>query len=161
MKKTYWGVWGVMCLGLLIKPSLARSEIFFEPTLGAAAGKYQGYSYTEMRAGAIFSMQDQFLRLEVAGFHRYVDGSDNFSGLDLGLQIQRWFQLTQKSLIGSRVGPGYRWSSNEFDALYLDFSLAFKHLDLMGLRVGYKIFFHELKDDQNENENMVYVSFEI
>lgn len=139
----------------------SQAEIFFEPVLSVGAGKYQDINYTEARAGIIFSMQDQFLRLETVGFHRYVDGGDNFSGLDLGLQVQRWFQVTQKFLLGTRIGPGYRWASNEFDALFLDFSLSFRHLDLFGFRLGYKLFFHELKDSLNENESMVYISFEI
>ncbi|MCO5114214.1 MAG: hypothetical protein M9899_08565 [Bdellovibrionaceae bacterium] len=155
-------VFSAICVLMVSLASLsAYAEIFFEPTIGASAGKYQGASYTEMRAGAIFSMQDQFLRFETTGFHRYVDGGDNFSGADFSLQIQRWFQVTQRSLIGTRLGPGYRWASNDMDAPYLDFSLSFRHLDLFGFRVGYKLFFHELKDKDYENENMVYISFEI
>lgn len=142
-------------------PLFSRAEIFYEPTFGVAAGKYQELHYSEVRAGLVLSMNDQFLRFDMQGFHRYIDGGENFSGADFGLQVQRWFRLSEKSLLGTRIGPGYRWASNQFDAPFLDFSISAQHLDFFSFRIGYKLLFHELKDDSHENESMVYVSFEI
>lgn len=146
---------------ILLSMNVAKAEIFLNPIGGVAAGKYEDLSYTEARAGVLISFSDQFIRGEAVGFYRFVDGIDNFSGVDLSVQVQRWFQITNKFLLGTRIGPGYRWASNDYDAPLLDFSVSFQHLELMTFRVGYKLLFHELSDSDNPNESMVYISFEL
>lgn len=155
-----WVRMGVVLLSLLYFQPLA-AQVFVKPTFGVATGQHEKENFTEARLGAIFSMQDQFLRFETIGFHRFLKETPNYWGLDFSLLVQRWFQVTQKTLVGTRIGPGYRWVSSEWDAPFLDFSLSFRHLDFFAFRAGYKLLFHELKDDTHSNESLAYISFEI
>lgn len=130
----------------------------FKPSVGLAFGKYQDQDYSEVRAGGIFHVVSMPFYFHAQGFRRFLDEAEDFYGLDFDLKIRRQFQISNDILVGTQLGPGYRFSTNDFDAPYLDFAFSYTQRQLFAFQIGYKIVFLKFENSELENDNIIYVS---
>lgn len=90
--------------------SSLREKPLVDLDLGAAAGTYNGYSYSEINLGVNLNMTDWFTWRN-AGFKRFSSYSDqDFAGLDSTFRLiaSNYFD---DGAVGAFIGSGYRFAS--------------------------------------------------
>lgn len=137
------------------------AEIVFKPSVLVGSGKYGDNSYTEIHLGGTLHFVEVPIALQLHGFRRVFRNVDDFYGLDLDLKLKRQFQISNQYLIGTYLGPGYRFVSNNLDAPTIDFSLVLSKSRSFSLHLGYKIIMLDWASVDLKNDNFIYLGFQL
>lgn len=138
-----------------------KAEVIFKPSFGVNAGEYQELSYTELKAGGAMHWAVLPFAVQMHGFRRFARGAEDFYGLDFEVKVKRQFKVSQQYLFGTYFGPGYRFSSNEFDAPTLDFSLVLSKAQIYSIFIGYKIIMLDWMENDFENDSLIYLGVQL
>ncbi len=139
----------------------ASAEIVFRPSVLIGVGQYEDNNYTEVHLGGALHFVQAPLVLQLHGFRRVFENVDDFYGLDLDLKLKRQFQISSQYLIGTYLGPGYRFVSNDLDAPTLDFSIVLSKARSFSLHLGYKIIMLDWASADLKNDNFIYLGFQL
>ena len=93
------------------------------------------------------------------GFKRLV--KDDFWGLDVDFKVKRQFRIIKDYLLGTELGPGYRWASKSRGAFFTDFAFSLAQIDVFSFQLGYKIVWNEWDNPSRVNEALVYLGVQL
>lgn len=116
---------------ILITFQQAQAQLSWD--LGASTGSYNSKTYSEVNLGLNWFLQD-YLVWRNAGFARFPQDEDSYTGLDTSLRLQHYAATDSGTFgIGFFGGPGYRISKAEASAAFVEAGVHFK---LGGLSLG-------------------------
>ncbi len=148
-------------LSLILINSSALAEIVFKPSLGIGAGEYLNDKFTEIRLGGSLHLVEAPLAFELHGFQRVIHEKEDFYGLDLEMKLKRQFKISDQYMIGTYIGPGYRFATNDLDAPLLDFSLVVSKSNAFSLHLGYKIILLDWGSQDYKNDSLAYFGLQL
>jgi hypothetical protein len=146
---------------ILLFTKVAYADLIYKNSLQLAGGEYKDFNFSEIRLGASLHTVQYPFAFELHGFRRVVREADDFYGLDFEIRLKRQFALSKSYLVGTFIGPGYRFASNEFDAPLIDFSLAISKLQKFSFHIGYKIILLDWASRDYDNDNLIYIGIQI
>lgn len=157
-KKVFFIVFlGVLFLAFPLKA--ANKNLVFRPSIGFGTVFTHGSHLGEVRLGGTM----HFVRLPLVftfyGFKRL--SREDFWGLDMDFKIKRQFRIVKDYLLGTELGPGYRWASQDQGAYFTDFAFSLAQIDVFSFQLGYKIVWNEWESSLRTNEALVYFGFQL